>query len=273
MEIKKVIEDTCDSRRIMYRYSGSCKFKKNSVNKDRFEYIFHSPTMAIPYHYDTLMKELKKHFTIPPEVLQIGSEDVKDNRQLPIIAVEPKGDDTALKFYSWYDDAIGGLHWDRSGPIIRPIHVCTGFKWKLKDPSTYEMDTYVTQPMRSRKEILSLAEKYKFFHHAVKETLKLSKSTIKELLFNKIKGTKGTRNSYDIAFIAETIRMNDIENVTRYLADYFEIEEKDYSDLLDHLDGQFLTFIQGGIDNKGEEFLSYYYCEKDQLPENLQEIS
>lgn len=274
MEIEKIVRSCLDSTYLKYRYSGSCKFKKNYLNKNRFELLSYTTQPALlQYNVNTLMASLNKYFVIPSEIQSVIFEDSRANRPPPIIAVEERKNGTSLKLYSTYTEHFMEFVMLPDEPIIRPIPLYTGYKWKIDAPHKYELDTYTALPVKSRKSILDIIKDEPFFHKALEEAFKLSEGTMRELLFSEVAGLEGDRKSHDISFVNEKIPMKEMAGCTQYLCNYFDIKKEDAEDITEHLDGQFLTFIQGGIDNKGEEFLSYYYCEEDQLADNLQEIS
>jgi hypothetical protein len=266
MEIEKILRSCLDSTHLEYRYTGSCKFTKSNLNKHRFELLSWSKQPALnQYNVHTLVNCIDKHFSIPPEIQEILFEDSRVNLPPPIIAVEEGKKEPTLKFYSSYNLFTKELAMRREGPLVRPLVMFTGYKWEINNPSTYEIDTYTALPVKSRQSMLDTSKYLPFFHKSLEHVFKLSSGKLKDLLFSEVAGLTGSRKSHEVSLVNETIPMKEMTECTQYLCNYFNIKKEDAEDITEHLDGQFLTFVQGGIDNKGEEFLSYYYGEEDQL--------
>ncbi|MDH6099558.1 hypothetical protein NWP21_12045 [Anabaenopsis sp. FSS-46] len=255
-----LIFDTLEYLNLQFRLEASWKITKNGLHKNRF-------ILAIQAADNLRDKFLYfcKQMDIPDKYLQIFQQNLS---QASVVYFGFEGNEVSCiyKVYlEFWDEMVKDL---KSKSHKTETHLLgLGFKWNALDNTKGVISTYTCYPLLSVAEILNrISSIYQGYNHShpgkiVQELINFAADRVNDnpFIYLEVSEENNPRKSFDLNFYKANIPLQDIYNYLGKMRQHYGINAHSFNYLYQQTSSKKLGHLSGGIDRRGQDFLTIYY--------------
>ena len=188
------------------------------------------------------------------------------------VGLEDAPEGVVRKAYLEFWDEVRRQVRAKPGPQPRLLHL--GVKWSDRAPGHFEVAQYHCHPLLSARDVLRrMAAVYE--RDAAATACPLAQAVLRKglkraptagLLYEEVSEAGNPRRSWDVNLYKTGLRVGDAATELAAMGRHFGLDEAAVADALAPLQDRLLGHLSGGLDRRGQEFVSVY-AELQPLPE------
>ena len=220
---------------------------------------------------DAAVRRLVEEIGIPAGGWELLAESLPRANAV-FLGIEEAPEGVVGKAYLEFWDEVRCQVRAKPGPQPRLLHL--GVKWSDRRPGHFEVAQYHCHPLLGARDVLRrMAAVYErdvaatacpLAQAVVRKGLK--RAPMAGLLYEEVSEAGNPRRSWDVNLYKTGLRVRDAAPELAAMGRHFGLEEVALSDALARLQERLLGHVSGGLDRRGQEFVSVY-AELQPLPQ------